>query len=285
MTLKASPFLTFIVTAKSRLDHLQATLPGLLQQPDCHTIVVDYDCPQDTKTWVKRNHSKVEVVHVRPRPEFNTSEARNRGALTARTEWLCFLDADVAIAPHFCETVRPLLDTPCFVRFGRLTPGLSICRREDFLSVGGFDETFRGWGCEDDDFLTRLRLHRVSEKAAPPELVTIIEHSDEKRMAHRSFRKRWLSLRINGLYFQIKTDLARQLGLVELPKNELRSIYEEVARVVSGDPDHTVEIRIALPGRIDFIEPPGWRLRREWLYRFVPADTHPQANLVHAAQL
>jgi glycosyltransferase involved in cell wall biosynthesis len=284
MSLPASPFLTFIVTAKARLDHLQATLPSLLQQPGCCSIVVDYDCPQDTKTWIEQHHPDVEVVHVHPRPEFNASEARNRGALAAKTEWLCFLDADVFIAPHFYDSVRPLLDTPCFVRFERLTPGLSICRREDFLSVGGFDDTFRGWGCEDDDFLTRLRLHRVSEKTAPPELITVIEHSDERRMSHRSFRQRWLSLRINGLYFQIKTDLARQLGLVELPKIELRNIYEEVVRVVNSNPNQAIEIRIALPGKIDFISPPGWQLRREWLYRFIPDDIHPQAPLARAYQ-
>lgn len=284
MNSPASPFLTFIVTAKARLDHLQATLPSLLRQPDYQVIVVDYDCPQDTKAWVGRHHPEVRVVHVQPRPEFNASEARNRGALAATTEWLCFMDADVVVAPNFHKGVRPLLDTPCFVRFGRLTPGLSLCRREDFVSIGGFDETFRGWGCEDDDFLTRLRLHRVAEKAAPPQLVAIIDHSDERRMSHRAFRDRWLSLRINGLYFQIKTDLARQLGLVELPKTELRSIYEEVVRVVSGNPDQVVEIRIALPGKADFVEPPGWQLRREWLYRFVPAGIRPKAVVAQGVQ-
>jgi GT2 family glycosyltransferase len=29
--------------------------------------------------------------------------------------------------------------------------------REDYEAVNGFDEVFRGWGCEDDDFGARLR--------------------------------------------------------------------------------------------------------------------------------
>jgi len=33
--------------------------------------------------------------------------------------------------------------------------------REDYLRVNGFDENFRGWGCEDDDFGRRLRTAGV----------------------------------------------------------------------------------------------------------------------------
>ena len=39
-----------------------------------------------------------------------------------------------------------------------LTGNLALWR-EDFLRINGFDENYRGWGCEDDDF--GLRLHQA----------------------------------------------------------------------------------------------------------------------------
>lgn len=41
----------------------------------------------------------------------------------------------------------------------RVLSGNLALWREDFLRINGFDENYRGWGCEDDDF--GLRLHQA----------------------------------------------------------------------------------------------------------------------------
>jgi len=41
----------------------------------------------------------------------------------------------------------------------RVLSGNLAVWREDFLKINGFDENYRGWGCEDDDF--GLRLHQA----------------------------------------------------------------------------------------------------------------------------
>jgi GT2 family glycosyltransferase len=57
---------------------------------------------------------------------------------------------------------RKLIKDPCYQWIGHPTkPKLTACNvgiwRSDLDAVNGFDETFVGWGCEDDDLAYRLR--------------------------------------------------------------------------------------------------------------------------------
>jgi hypothetical protein len=153
--------LTFIVTCKGRLHHLQQSLPLLAQQENTQCIVVDYNCPQGTGDWVATHFPKVQVVRVSDKPHFHVSHARNLGANAANSTWICFLDADTLLHVGFLQEIMPLLTAKKYLQPAPFIPelcGLLICRLEDFQLAGGYDEVFQGWGCENNDLVLRLRF-------------------------------------------------------------------------------------------------------------------------------
>ncbi|MEW6163884.1 MAG: radical SAM protein [Pseudomonadota bacterium] len=261
------PTVSFIVPVKGRLDQLRQTLPRLIRLPDCEVVVVDYDCPDDTKNWVVATYPRTRVVHVRNAPLLNLSHARNLGSMHAQGEWLCFLDADALLEANFLEQARPALLTGSFAQFAVDGPGQVLCLADDFRRLGGFDETFEGWGCADNDLLMRLTLAGRRCQLLPQGLLKLMPHDDGRRMVHYAYPDKWISLRINGLYFQIKTDLARQQGMVELPRTQLAPIYQRIKEAVLASPRTATEIKLTLPAQAGFRQPSNWTIEREWIYR------------------
>jgi glycosyltransferase involved in cell wall biosynthesis len=109
--------------------------------------------------------------------------ARNGGASVASGEILCFIDADSRIDPETFNAIDEVMQTGkvsigatgvvpdrtsagiratilIFEVIGRLTgmdTGVIFCRREDFVAIGGYDET--RLAAEDVDLLVRLKAY------------------------------------------------------------------------------------------------------------------------------
>ena len=265
--------LTVIITCMGRLHHLRESLPAIASQPDMRCIMVDYGCPDSAGNWVAENFPRVQVVRESAVTWFNISKARNLGARQAETEWLCFMDADTVPDPGFYRELAPVLKDRKFFLADPCPPelaGFLVCRRDDFNAIGGYDELFSGWGSEDRDLYTRLRRSGCAPAGFSSERFRLISHDDEQRTRHHDIADRFLSLRINGLYFQIKTDLARQTEVVELPVAERRNIFSRVRQLVLADPQASAQIDVTLPWATDFMQPPGWQLRRTISYSFEP---------------
>ena len=258
--------LTYITTCKGRLSHLQQTLPRIAAQAGVSCVVVDYDCPDGTGGWVRENFPQVRLVQVENEPGFSAARARNMGAKVAATPWLGFFDADLLLDPQFVSRVLPVLrpghhyrpDPP-----SRQTWGSFICAREDFESVGGYDETYRGWGAEDDDLYDVLQMRNIKRAAFPAALVSEIPHPDEMRTRFHSLEMTQ-SHRINQFYKHIKLDAMRVLQGT-LPQEHRSRIYDLVSQKVQAlelNPAASAIVNIDLPTLL--ISPP-------------PAD-HPLPN-------
>ncbi len=75
---------------------------------------------------------------------------------------------------------------------------LSVNRR-DFLAVGGYDETFAGWGYEDVDLIVRLgNLGRRFRVAGGPVAVCHLDHPAQNREGQAERRERCRQRRIDG---------------------------------------------------------------------------------------
>ena len=74
------PRLSIVTTCKGRLHHLRESLPTFLAQPDCETIVVDFDCPDRTAEVVAREFPAARLVALKDEPHFDIDRARNAGA-------------------------------------------------------------------------------------------------------------------------------------------------------------------------------------------------------------
>jgi glycosyltransferase involved in cell wall biosynthesis len=242
------PNLSIITTCKGRLGHLKQTLPAMLSQPGAEVVVVDYDCPDGSAGWVKREHPSVVVVCAEDRPQFNISIARNLGAAAARAEWLCFMDADVKPALEYARDLAPLLVAGRFYTVDPFVPemyGTCVMPREAYLRAGGYDEVLEPWSYEDTDMYARLRELGLAEGHFPARLLSAIEHDDAARLQFTGSGSRWETMRRNAFYHHAKMLAARALG-APLDEERRRLLYAEVKRLTAGAPDRS-EIAIRLP--------------------------------------
>lgn len=99
---------SLVTTCKGRLSYLKESIKTWLDiaYDNFDIVVVDYDCPDSTQDYIKRNRermlrnskaSALHVVKVHDRPRFNLCDARNIGIDSAQSELILMIDADVHI--------------------------------------------------------------------------------------------------------------------------------------------------------------------------------------------
>ena len=228
------PQISAITICKGRLAHVKETLPLLMAQPFHEVIVVDYDCPDGVGDWVAGVFPSVKVVRVENRPLFNAGAARNAGVAAATAPWLFLVDADVCVAANFLKETRDLLEPGAYFLAeprGTGTWGTLFALRRDIDAVGGYDETYRGWGGEDDDLTDRLEDHGLARGVYDGRLVTSIPHGNELRMRHHEADDPRITGAVNAFYRRVKRDLGR-LG-VTLDAKARERLYGEIVKSVA----------------------------------------------------
>jgi hypothetical protein len=187
------PKLTFVIGHRGteRLPHLLATLRNIAAQTGVafECIVVEQSvAPEVAKhlpAWIRYIHTPL------PRPDlpYCRSWAFNVGARHARGDILVFHDNDVLIPNRYAfEAVERIAEGYSFVDLKRfiyyldaaatarvfvtgaapkaaralivenLDGGSIVARRDAYDAIGGFDESYIGWGGEDNDFVDRARV-------------------------------------------------------------------------------------------------------------------------------
>jgi len=226
---------TFITTCKGRLEHLKQSLPRMCAHEGAQVIVVDYACPDGTADWVAANFPFVKVIRETSEASFVLSRARNIGAAAATTPWIMFLDADMLLADSFLDQILPRLNPVHYYRAApqsRQNWGSVICTREKYLQSGGYDEVYRGWGTEDDDFYDALEWHGAMRADYPAELLSEVTHDDALRTRFHGMSM-ITSHRINQCYRKVKYDLMGVLR-TQLPQNERQILYEKMKVTVAA---------------------------------------------------
>ncbi len=225
--------LTYITTCKGRLAHLMQSLPRAVGQ-GLPCVVVDYSCPDGAAPWVEASFPQVTIIRVEGQEEFNASRARNLGAAAAATPWLAFFDADILLGAALGNTIAPRLTAGQFYRpspLTRQTWGSIVCAREDFVAVGGYDETYAGWGGEDDDLVRALIMLGRRPIPFSAALLGEISHTNEVRTRFHSIQDLFLQQRINHTYMQVKFDMLRLLRK-PLPAAERKVVYEQIRQAI-----------------------------------------------------
>lgn len=233
--------IAFITTCKGRLDHLRQSLPTWVAEAPDEIIVVDYRCPQQSGAWVETHYPTVKVVRVDDEEAFCLAKARNQGAARARSDWLCFIDADIQVVPGWVTWLHAHLDKRFFYRAGpagkyrvKETYGTFLCTRSAFERSEGYDEMFRGWGGEDVDLYSRLRhTCNLGQSDYPAAFVTPITHDDSLRLAHYDNKDMVQHRLTSRLYLEAKKLLMSTSGQLQQPAlDERQAIMQHVRHSV-----------------------------------------------------
>ncbi len=146
------------------IESLKKSAAYYERERGCQTeiIVVDNNS-RDRTGEIAREHGATVVFE----PINNIGKARNTGAQAARGKYIAFCDADNEVTENLVTLIHDHLENPAiagggtwieparrnlkinffyfvwglYVRFSRVGVGMMHCRRDDFFSFGGFDET------------------------------------------------------------------------------------------------------------------------------------------------
>jgi len=182
--------ITAVTTCMGRLEHLETTLPLMLQEFD-RVIVVDWSCPQGSGQWAEEEGAS--VVYRKREEYFNASKARNLGAREVQTRKVCFVDADTMVFPGLAEEIETLLDLKTMIVASRRPDNTDVPNLNGFIAVdigqfwgvGGYNESLEGYGLEDAFLRAQLFCERgMRPKRVSPALLGAIQHSDEIRGRH-----------------------------------------------------------------------------------------------------
>jgi len=180
--------ISVIVTCMGRLHHIQQTMHLLCVQKDAEIILVDYSDPDRSGDWTEKNFPRVRVVRVLGEKLFSMSKARNAGAQAAMTDWLVFLDGDALIHPRFSQLIHSKLAPGVYLKHPLADEkgynGFVVCAREDWKTIGGYDERCKDWGFDDTEFYARLDELGRKRVLLPHDIFRAIDHSDDERTKH-----------------------------------------------------------------------------------------------------
>lgn len=232
-------WLWFVVACMGQLDDVRWCIGSYLGQRRCSYVFVDYSCPEGAGDWVRLHHPRAKVVTVEKRRCFHAAEARNRGANVVDDDAiLCFLDADVTVAPGFSQDILSRFEKGTFLVPDGEGSGLDtalVCSKADFDRVGGYDEFFLDSGEETTDLRATLRRAGLGERTFPASLLSHLSRRDDVHLRRRPIiPDRETNLAIHAAYRRAKSAVLDETGGNGVSRAAFREIYRAIARRILG---------------------------------------------------
>lgn len=168
----STPRLSLIIPARNEAAYLPALLDSVAvararyeRGADALEVIVADNASTDATPRLARDHGCRVVME----PERCIAVVRNAGARAASGEFLAFVDADTRIHRDTFDAIDRCMSSPLIVagstgvtldrwsagravtyglmaslaRLTRIDTGVVFCRRRDFLTAGGYDESVR----------------------------------------------------------------------------------------------------------------------------------------------
>jgi hypothetical protein len=209
----------FVSTCKGRAQHIRLTLPRNLSDnpgPDSKFILLDWNSGDDLIDYVRANFpmqiasGKLTVYSERTSPTFEMSRAKNcamRCAILEGCDILVTVDADnftglnfegfitdnlrgkgVFLCPDFPH-IKSLPHGPD--RPQRGYAGRLAIRAQEFIKMGGYDETFDVWRGEDIDIIARMQRVGHAMQTIPNHYLNAIPHGSDIRFKEYPHAKQY----------------------------------------------------------------------------------------------
>lgn len=254
--------LSLIVSVKNRLQHFKKIFTSLITQRIdgliFELVIVDYHSNDNLQAFLKQELisyndifspelSCIKVASVHDDLKFNPRKSKNLGAKVSDGNIFAYTDADVFLSMDYLDYwknfVRP---EKSFVATRvqankqsdskRIRPeinyGNCLITRQDFYSIGGWDESVSNYGGDDDDFYHRLQLKGLCE-INPRNFIEAkqysILHNDDLRLKELEDptrcdpEQRFKEIYANTNYINNKNDFLKKFN-----KYELNYLYEKI---------------------------------------------------------
>ena len=235
--------LCLFTVVMNRLHHLQQTLPvNLCHNTDPATtfFILDYSSGDGLQEYILDHFSeelrkgRMQYHRYAYAKYFSHAHSRNLAVQQIRSYYVCNVDADNFTGEGFDRHLLATFDQhPAAVisalsneqrmygAFGRMAVA-----RDTFLSVGGYDESFDGYGFEDYDLVSRLEQHGLEKiTIGIPAYLQAIPHGNEDRVAAE-----WTSDQLVYLYRQqVSTNLQVLLYLFKDNSFHYGVVHEDFA--------------------------------------------------------
>jgi pyruvyl transferase EpsO len=196
-----SPKISYCTPCMGRLPHLKRTFLKNLEDnarwPNVEFVLLNYGSDPAVEDWAGKHlrrwidSGRVRYYRTVPYPFFHMAHAKNVAHRLASGKIVCNLDADNFTGKEFTPFLwdsfaagrRRIVHAHWKVRLQSM--GRVALWKRDFIDLGGYEESFFGWGSEDVDLLLRAIAAGMERCLIPDErLLKNILHGDEERVIH-----------------------------------------------------------------------------------------------------
>jgi len=183
--------ISYCLPCHMRTADLERALPYMIAAADAATdveiVIVDYgNAPPLRIRTPPYGHVRVAVVRVE-RPHYHMSHARNVSIRAATGDYVVISSADICPQPDFFRVIRARLEETgaVWLRPDLTYVGVIVCRRDELIAAGGYDERIEFYGAEDKDLQARL-LRRQANVASydASAVLTMFRTLNADKVAH-----------------------------------------------------------------------------------------------------
>ncbi|GHV40035.1 hypothetical protein FACS1894179_05910 [Bacteroidia bacterium] len=173
--------LSFCITCKNRLHQIKQTLPqnlsdNIAMKGKIDFILVDFGSTDGLQKWIAENfESEIEdgylkYYYTEELKSWHASVAKNTAHILSQSDILVNLDCDNYTGKNGGEFILKSMikfgihDTVIHQfsnKFGDGSYGRIALSKQNFISIGGYDESFEPMGYQDTDLLIRLMVSGI----------------------------------------------------------------------------------------------------------------------------
>ncbi len=183
--------ISYCIPYRDRSDDLNQALPTVIRaaelSPPVEIVILDYGSQKELNLGIDYSEESpkfsLKIIKC-PAPYYHMAHARNLSMLAGGGEYLVATCADVLLHVNFFRYIRDRIEQNNLVfMYGDIKyPGIVVCRKDEFVDSGGYDERFEFYGPEDKDLQARLKRRGGSSELIPDHLIGLIPTPDKKKV-------------------------------------------------------------------------------------------------------
>jgi glycosyltransferase involved in cell wall biosynthesis len=234
---------TVVTPNRNRIDHLNAVLPSWQRNSAvAEIVVVDYGSDPAISLASFQSDAKIKIVRVNEDGPWRIGRAINAGVDFASSAFICKLDSDVRITDD--DFLAGLCPSKTFFRGdyrSSISNGQVVFAKDDWRSVGGYNEWLSGYGFDDSDYYNRLKAAGIQESFIGSGLAELTHGDDLRLSGEVTFGGKYFTKQFSSRRDKVHFYTSRNTYLAYL-KRWSPSCRQQYRIVGAGDGGRRIEI-------------------------------------------